>query len=261
MEHGQRRTLNMEREEHHIRYWDEAAAAYSSYPQPERVVYEPAVDELLGDVAGKLVLDAGCGDGRYSRKLNSLGAIVTGIDGSVEMISIAKGYPAQTDLGFEVADLTKRLPFPDGCYDIVLANMVLMDIPRIDVASTEFARLLVDHGLLVFSITHPSFFCYNWDTDEKGEKLYKKIPDYLTPRIVELNFWGKILHFHRPISHYFDVLSQSGFCVEHFKEPMPSEDFVKKHPSWEHDRRLPEFAVIRAIQRCRVASNADAGDA
>lgn len=204
----------MDKQEQHIRYWNEAAADYCSRPLPARVLYEPVVDDLLGDVSGKCILDAGCGDGRYSKKLNSLGAVVTGIDGSVEMISIAEKYPEQTDLEFGIADLTKMLPFPDGIYDGVLSNMVLMDIPRIDVAIAEFARLLVDGGILVFSITHPCFFCYDWDTDENGEKLYKKIPDYLTPRTEELNWWIKTLHFHRPISHYFDVLSQNGFCVE-----------------------------------------------
>jgi len=235
----------MEREEHHIRYWNEAAADYCSHPRPGRVEYEPVVDELLGDVSRKRVLDAGCGDGTYSRRLNSLGAIVTGIDGSVEMISIAERYPAQLDLGFEVADLTKKLPFPDGYYDVVLANMVLMDIPRIDVAIAEFARLLVEGGILVFSITHPCFFCYDWVTDEKGERAHKEISDYMTPKVLELNFWGKTLHFHRPLSHYFDVLSQNSFCVDAFKEPVPSEEVQTEAAC----RRIPSFVVIRAMSK------------
>jgi 2-polyprenyl-3-methyl-5-hydroxy-6-metoxy-1,4-benzoquinol methylase len=32
-------------------------------------IYEPVVDELVGDVGNKQVLDAGCGDGRYAKKL------------------------------------------------------------------------------------------------------------------------------------------------------------------------------------------------
>jgi len=242
----------MEREEHHLRYWDEAAADYCSHPRPGRIEYEPVVDELLGDVCGKRVLDAGCGGGTYSRKLASLGAIVTGIDGSAEMISIAERYPAQLNLEYRVADLTEKLPFPDGCYDVVLANMVLMDIPRIDVAIAEFARLLADGGILVLSITHPCFFRYDWVTDEQGERAHKEISDYLAPKTVELNFWGKTLHFHRPLSHYFNVLSQNGFCVDVFKEPVsgpiPSEEVPRDHPSWGYRMQVPSFAVMRAIR-------------
>ncbi len=102
-------------------------------------------------------------------------------------------------------------------------------------SDAEFARLLVDGGILLFSITHPCFFCYDWGTDEKGERAYKEISDYLTPKVSELNFWGKTLHFHRPLSHYFDVLSQNGFCVDVFKEPVsepvPSEEVVREHPN------------------------------
>ena len=240
-------------------YWNKAAADYCSrmerFPQVEaRSEYEPVVDELLGDVSGKRVLDAGCGGGTYSRKLASLGAIVTGIDGAAEMISIAERYPVQPNLEYKVLDLTEKLPFADGCYDVVLANMVLMDIPRMDVAIAEFARLVAEGGILVFSITHPCFFCYDWVTDEKGERAHKAISDYLTPKVKELNFWGKTLHFHRPLCHYFDVLSQNGFCVDAFKEPVagpvPPEEVLGERPGWGHRMQVPSFVVIRAIRKC-----------
>lgn len=245
---------DMRKDEHYIRYWNKAAAEYCSrMERPPQVgtrsEYEPVVDELLGDVSGKRVLDAGCGGGTHSRKLASLGAIVTGIDGAVEMISIAEGCPVQPNLEYKVADLTKKLPFPDGAYDAVLANMVLMDIPRIDVAIAEFARLLVDGGILVFSITHPCFFCYDWVADEQGERAHKAVSDYLAPKIMELNFWGKTFHFHRPLSHYFDVLFQNGFCVDVFREPL-LEPVPGEHPGWGYRMQVPSFAVIRAIRKC-----------
>jgi 2-polyprenyl-3-methyl-5-hydroxy-6-metoxy-1,4-benzoquinol methylase len=241
----------MGKDQDYIRYWNQAAAEYCSRmersPQLDaRLEYEPVVDELLGDVSGKHILDAGCGGGTYSRKLAALGAIVTGIDGSTEMIAIAEGYPVPPNVQYQVADLTEKLPFPDDRYDVVLANMVLMDIPRIDVAIAEFARLLAHGGVLVLSTTHPCFFGYDWVRDEQGVRTHKEITDYLTPRVTELSFWGKTLHFHRPLSHYFDVLSQSGFCVDAFKEPGPPERVETEAAS----RRIPSFAVIRAIRKC-----------
>ncbi|MBI2878047.1 MAG: methyltransferase domain-containing protein [Candidatus Tectomicrobia bacterium] len=80
----------MGRNEQQIRYWNRAAADYCSRQDKLTSIYRPIVDDLLGDVSGKRVLDAGCGGGTYSRKLASLGAIVTGIDGSANMISIAE---------------------------------------------------------------------------------------------------------------------------------------------------------------------------
>lgn len=232
-----------------IQNWNKAAAVYCSRQDELVAIYKPVVEQLMGNVSGKHVLDAGCGDGTYSRKLVSWGAIVIGIDGSTEMISIAESLPMQPNLKYRVLDLTEKLPFSDASFDVVLANMVIMDIPRIDVAIPEFSRLLTEEGILVFSITHPCFFSSDWDTDANGEKLFKRISDYLTPKVEELNFWGKTLHYHRPLSHYFDVLSQSGFCVDRFKEPTPTDEMIEKYPSWEYHRRLPSYVVIRAIKK------------
>lgn len=51
----------------------------------------PAVLELLGDVAGLRVLDAGCGPGLYVEELLQRGAIVTGCDASARMVELARG--------------------------------------------------------------------------------------------------------------------------------------------------------------------------
>lgn len=45
-----------------------------------RYLLNPAIFQLLGDVTGKRILDAGCGQGYLSRKLAQRGAIVTGVE-------------------------------------------------------------------------------------------------------------------------------------------------------------------------------------
>ena len=69
-----------------LRYWDRAAAAYSASrldgPLAVSAIYEPVIDQLLADVTGRRVLDAGCGNGRHAKKLAARGARVTAIDGS-----------------------------------------------------------------------------------------------------------------------------------------------------------------------------------
>jgi hypothetical protein len=50
-----------------LQHWDRAASAYAAGraagPLTLSALYEPVIDDLLGEVAGKRVLDAGCGDG------------------------------------------------------------------------------------------------------------------------------------------------------------------------------------------------------
>jgi len=78
-----------------------------------------------------------------------------------------------------------------------------------------------------------------------GSKLHKAVADYLSPRVETHDFWGSTLHFHRPLSHYFDELGRNGFAVNALKEPAPPTDVVEQRPEWRHHRRVPSFIVAR----------------
>lgn len=234
-----------------IQNWDKAARGYSAFLQKGKNkyvgVYLSAVDELLDDVSGKCILDAGCGEGYYSRKLVSKKAIVTGIDGSKKMITLAKSRSPKIKIDYKLMDLTQKLDFKNGHFDIVLANMVLMGISKIDVAIAEFARILKKNGCLIFSITHPCFFFSDWILDKTRTKSHKPISDYSHERVGKLNFWGKISHYHRPLSYYFNSLEDNNFCVTSLKEPVFSDKLLKKYSEREFHKRIPSFIIIKSI--------------
>jgi len=245
----------MNRGNKNIQRWNRAAKKYCRDMRDVGTdlgaIYQPAIDGLLGDVRQKRILDAGCGEGYYCRKLALKKASVTGIDGSKEMITLARNKKTEVKVDYKVMDLTHKLNFPDAEFDVVLANMVLMDVPKIDIAIAEFARILKENGVLVFCITHPCFFCYDWVQDKKGAKLYKPISDYLNENVEELTFWGKTLHYHRPLSYYFDLLEANEFCVASLKEPIPSNELLQKHPEWKFHTRIPSFIALKAMLRCK----------
>jgi len=59
--------------------------------KPHNAYYErPATLSLLGEVAGKRVLDAGCGPGIYAEELVARGAEVVGFDASGRMVELAR---------------------------------------------------------------------------------------------------------------------------------------------------------------------------
>ncbi|EFC85922.1 trans-aconitate 2-methyltransferase protein [Parafrankia sp. EUN1f] len=73
--------------------YDSFAQAYSAETENSLVnaYYErPAMLDLAGDVAGRRILDAGCGTGPLSAALRDRGAVVTGIDASAEMLALAR---------------------------------------------------------------------------------------------------------------------------------------------------------------------------
>lgn len=237
-----------------IDMWNAAAASYEAAVDAadwhQQHVISPAMFGLLGQVADQDILDAGCGPGWLSVALARRGARVVGIDAAEQMILRAhqRAKDASQSIRFTQADLCSPLPLENRSFDGIVCNMVLMDIPTIDMALAEFRRLLRLHGRLVFSITHPSFHMWLWTRDASGNKLYKPVDDYLTIRSDMNNFWGPTRHYHRPLSWYFEALVSAGFVVDALLEP--TLDF-ERNTETDHDWRIPDFMVIRALPRPR----------
>ena len=231
--------------------WNTAAAPYDAAVEGnwrQRHITSPAVFQLLGELANQDILDAGCGPGWLSVELAQRGARVVGLDGSEQMLLRARerAAGASQDVRFAEADLCASLSLQDHSFDGVVANMVLMDIPGIDRALSEFHRVLRPPGRFVFSITHPSFFMWNWKRDAAGTKLWKPVDDYLTTRSEVLEIWGPTRHYHRPLSWYVSALASAGFVVDALLEPVP--DF-ERGPDKDHVWRIPDIMVIRALPR------------
>lgn len=99
----------------------------------------------------------------FSLELALKGALVTAVDSSEAMLGIAKCKHVHDNIQYYEMDLTRKSAFKDKSFDIVVANMLLMDIPKIELFIFEVARVLKKPGNFVFSITHPCFFLSNWE--------------------------------------------------------------------------------------------------
>ncbi|MEM7530345.1 MAG: class I SAM-dependent methyltransferase [Pseudomonadota bacterium] len=98
---------------------------------------------LLGDVAGRDVLDLGCGDGALTEKLIAAGARVTGVDASDDMLGAARarGIDAQKADGH-------ALRFSDA-FDAVFSNAALHWMTKPDAVIAGVARALRPGGVFV----------------------------------------------------------------------------------------------------------------
>lgn len=134
-------------------------------------VEEAAVRELLPTVAGRRVLDAGCGTGRYLAILARARAeVLVGVDRSPVMLSRVDVPEARLLLGD-----VRQLPLAARSFDAVVCGLTLMDVDDLGAVMSELARVLRPRGVLVCSTLHPSGAERGWtrtfETSERREIL------------------------------------------------------------------------------------------
>jgi SAM-dependent methyltransferase len=212
--------------------YDRFAEAYSAENENNLVnaYYErPAMLALAGDVAGRRILDAGCGSGPLSAALRDRGAVVTGIDVSAGMLALARQRLGD-DVALHRVDLNDRLPFADGAFDDVVASLVLHYLEDWGPTLAELRRVLRPGGRLIASVDHP-FVAYT---------IHDPRPDYFATtsysfdwtfngQSVPMRFWRKPLHA------MTDAFTTAGFRIAVISEPQPDPAARELFPDDFHD--------------------------
>jgi len=107
---------------------------------------------MIGDVAGKTVLDYGCGNGENSLPLASRGARLVGLDVSEDLLALARQRLALhglADRATFVAGSAHDLPLPDCSVDAVMGIAILHHLD-LALAAREVHRVLRPGGVAVF---------------------------------------------------------------------------------------------------------------
>jgi SAM-dependent methyltransferase len=173
----------------------------------------PATLVLAGDVAGRRILDAGCGSGPLFAALRDRGAIVTGFDKSTGMLEIARRRLGP-DADLRVADLADPLPYPDGAFDDVIASLVLHYLEDLTGPLAELRRVLKPGGRLICSVEHPL----------QGHPVVRPGADYFATYQYSYEPAPWITVWHRPLPAWVSALVGAGFRITAIDEPFFAPD-------------------------------------
>jgi malonyl-CoA O-methyltransferase len=139
--------------------YDRWAAIYDDEANPLVALEGPKVRALIGEAVGLTALDLGCGTGRHALWLASIGARVTAVDFSREMLAKARQKPCANQVRFIVHDLhDKALPFASETFDVVVSGLVLEHLRDLDPFFAEARRVLKPGARAVVSNMHPAMF-------------------------------------------------------------------------------------------------------
>ena len=130
-----------------IQFFNQAAADEEHYPSTidPRIYHVQLILDHFGDLTNQLVLDVGCGKGRFARVLKDRypAAKICALDLAEAML---RGVPAGIP---PVAASMTALPFADSTFDCAYATESLEHAIDIDAAIAEICRVVRPDGRIV----------------------------------------------------------------------------------------------------------------
>ena len=209
-------------------FWDRQSDEYQERhrefigrPEPRWGMWQVPESELqvLGDVAGKDVLELGCGAAQWAVLLAGQGARVVGLDNSDRQLEHARAAVVAGGVDVElVRSAAEALPFPDARFDVVFCDHGAMSFADPLVVVPEVARVLGPGGLFAFSHTTPlAWIC----TDEDDNTVERLVTDYFGLHRYEAP--GEPVGFNLVLGAWIRLFRASGFAVEALIELQPPE--------------------------------------
>jgi SAM-dependent methyltransferase len=168
-------------------------------PEEDEATFQVKTDVSPADLAGRLVLDAGCGGGRYARLVGSHGASVIGVDLSAAVIKAAQLCESLPNVAIIQADLLD-LPVADGAFDLVYSIGVLHHTPDPRRAFGQIARKVKPGGRLAVWLYRRNFLLQEWlNTGLRG--VTTRLPSrVLEPLCVGLGALGSVPILNRTLN-------------------------------------------------------------
>jgi SAM-dependent methyltransferase len=224
-------------------FWDKESneyqrrnAAHIDHPDTRWGLWQLPDSELgvLGEVAGKDVLELGCGAGQFGLTLARRGARMVGLDISARQLEHARANGVEFPL---VLGSAGAVPLPDESFDLVVADHGANRFVDPEAFVPEVARLLRSGGRFVFSGSTPfEAMCWDEQTESLGTEL---LLDYFGLHRIE---GDDHVEFELGYGHWIRLFRANGLIVEDLVEVRPPEGVHSTYRSVEESawaRRFP----------------------
>ncbi|WP_428487626.1 class I SAM-dependent methyltransferase [Rhodopila sp.] len=211
----------------------------------------PAFQRLLPPLAGRRILDLGCGLGHFAREARVRGArSVIGVDLSGNMLAAARARGDDPGITYRQASLEAFEPDQAG-FDLVVSMLALHYIADYRSIVRRFAGWLAPGGRLAFSVEHPIYTARGtseWHSGADGAPAHWPVDRYRDEgeRRVQW-FVDGVVKYHRTIETYVNALLDAGLLLVRLEEPeAESAALLAARPALHEERRRPAFLLLAA---------------
>jgi SAM-dependent methyltransferase len=205
----------------------------------------------LGDVAGRDVVELGCGTAYFGAWLARRGARVTGVDPTPAQLNTARRMQDEFNLHFPLVEASAEdIPLPNASFDLALSEYGASIWAEPERWIVEAARLLRPGGRLVFLCNSTLSILCSPDEGKVEERLMRSHADLGR---IEWPGEDEGVNYHLPHGELIRILGKNGLFVEALHERL-APDTTTEHEYYdfmpvEWARRWPAEEVWVARKR------------
>jgi SAM-dependent methyltransferase len=209
----------------------------------------PAIRALLPDLAGKRIVDLGCGFGWFVRWAKEQGAgEVLGLDLSEKMIARARAETTAPGVDYRIADL-EQLELPAASFDFAYSSLAFHYIEDFGRLVRTVHRALVPGAGFVFTVEHPIYMAPSrpgWSIGADGQRTWP-IDRYAVEGLRTTDWLAKgVVKQHRTLGTTVNTLIGSGFSIRHLQEWAPTPQQIAEVPDLAQERDRPMILIVSA---------------